>query len=153
MPVKSSSRSIAKAAKEGPYAWVIPADDPKPVECADLVNLLELSMGSVLGRKRARRLSRACKCADHVRARGPGLGGGHEDREQAAGESALNGHRQVELSFAFAVDKGARRVGAFAFEQAQQRVIVSVEERREARRIHCGNSVLVCVQSQRASLP
>jgi len=60
------------------------------------------------------------------------LGRGYEDREQAAGESALNGHRQVELSLAFAVDEGAWRVRAFAFEQAQQRVIVSIEERREA---------------------
>jgi Zinc carboxypeptidase len=37
-----SKRSVEKASKEGPYAWVIPADDPRPVECADLVNLLEL---------------------------------------------------------------------------------------------------------------
>ncbi|HYL73373.1 MAG TPA: M14 family zinc carboxypeptidase [Bryobacteraceae bacterium] len=37
-----SKRSIEKAAKEGPAAWVIPADDPRPVECADLVNLLKL---------------------------------------------------------------------------------------------------------------
>jgi len=37
-----SKRSIDKAAKEGPAAWVIPADDPRPVECADLVNLLKL---------------------------------------------------------------------------------------------------------------
>ncbi len=35
-----SQRSIAKAAKEGPGAWVIPSDDPRPAECADLVNLL-----------------------------------------------------------------------------------------------------------------
>lgn len=34
-------RSIAKAANEGPAAWVIPADDPRPVECAGLVNLLQ----------------------------------------------------------------------------------------------------------------
>jgi hypothetical protein len=37
-----SKRSVEKAAQEGPAAWVIPADDPRPVECADLVNLLEL---------------------------------------------------------------------------------------------------------------
>ncbi len=36
-----SKRSVEKAAQEGPAAWVIPADDPRPVECADLVNLLE----------------------------------------------------------------------------------------------------------------
>ncbi len=35
-----SKRSIEKAAKEGPAAWVIPGDDPRPAECADLVNLL-----------------------------------------------------------------------------------------------------------------
>src|SRR5580692_3834241 len=37
-----SKRSVEKAAQEGPAAWVIPSDDPRPVECADLVNLLEL---------------------------------------------------------------------------------------------------------------
>jgi hypothetical protein len=34
-------RSVEKATKEGPAAWVIPSDDPRPVECAELVNLLE----------------------------------------------------------------------------------------------------------------
>jgi hypothetical protein len=37
-----SRRSAEKAAKEGPAAWVIPADDPRPGECAELVNLLRL---------------------------------------------------------------------------------------------------------------
>ncbi len=37
-----SKRSVAKAVTEGPAAWVIPADDPRPVECAELVNLLRL---------------------------------------------------------------------------------------------------------------
>ena len=37
-----SKRSVAKAAQEGPAAWVIPSDDPRPVECAELVNLLQL---------------------------------------------------------------------------------------------------------------
>jgi len=36
-----SKRSIGKATTEGPAAWVIPADDPRPVECAGLVNLLQ----------------------------------------------------------------------------------------------------------------
>jgi hypothetical protein len=35
-------RSVDKAIKEGPAAWVIPSDDPRPVECADLVSLLQL---------------------------------------------------------------------------------------------------------------
>jgi len=35
-------RSIAKAANEGPYAWVIPGDTARPVEAADTVNLLRL---------------------------------------------------------------------------------------------------------------
>ncbi len=35
-----SKRSVAKARNEGPAAWVIPADDPRPLECAELVNLL-----------------------------------------------------------------------------------------------------------------
>src|SRR5205085_12258342 len=37
-----SKRSIAKAANEGPAAYVIPSDDPRPVEAADTVNLLRL---------------------------------------------------------------------------------------------------------------
>ncbi|HSW49479.1 MAG TPA: M14 family zinc carboxypeptidase [Bryobacteraceae bacterium] len=37
-----SKRSVAKAVNEGPAAWVIPANDPRPTECADLVNLLRL---------------------------------------------------------------------------------------------------------------
>ena len=54
---------------------------------------------------------------------------GDEDRKHSAGEAALPGHRQIELSFAFAVEESARRVGPFAFPQAQQRVVVSVEDR------------------------
>ncbi len=37
-----SKRSVEKAAKEGPAAWVFPGDDPRPVESAELVNLLRL---------------------------------------------------------------------------------------------------------------
>jgi hypothetical protein len=35
-------RSIAKATAEGPAAWVIPADDPRPGEAAELVNELRM---------------------------------------------------------------------------------------------------------------
>ncbi|MGA3236530.1 MAG: M14 family zinc carboxypeptidase [Bryobacteraceae bacterium] len=35
-----SKRSIGKAANEGPAAWVIPGDDPRPGNAAELVNLL-----------------------------------------------------------------------------------------------------------------
>jgi hypothetical protein len=37
-----SKRSIAKASTEGPAAYVIPGDTPRPVEAADMVNLLRL---------------------------------------------------------------------------------------------------------------
>jgi hypothetical protein len=37
---QKSRRSVEKAVKEGPAAWVMPADDPRPLEAADLVNLL-----------------------------------------------------------------------------------------------------------------
>jgi Zinc carboxypeptidase len=37
-----SKRSIAKATAEGPAAWVIPADDPRPGESAELVNELRM---------------------------------------------------------------------------------------------------------------
>jgi hypothetical protein len=37
-----SKRAIAKASNEGPAAYVIPGDTPRPVEAADMVNLLRL---------------------------------------------------------------------------------------------------------------
>ena len=37
-----SRRAVAKANNEGPAAWIIPGDTPRPVEAADTVNLLRL---------------------------------------------------------------------------------------------------------------
>ncbi len=37
-----SKRAIAKASNEGPAAYVIPGDTPRPVEAADMVNLMRL---------------------------------------------------------------------------------------------------------------
>jgi hypothetical protein len=37
-----SKRSINKANNEGPRAWVVPGDTPRPVEAADFVNLMRL---------------------------------------------------------------------------------------------------------------
>jgi hypothetical protein len=37
-----SKRAVAKATNEGPAAYVLPADEPRPVEAADAVNLLRL---------------------------------------------------------------------------------------------------------------
>ena len=37
-----SRRAVEKARKEGPAAWVFPADDPRPDEQAGLLNLLEM---------------------------------------------------------------------------------------------------------------
>ena len=37
-----SKRSVSKAANEGPYAWVVPGDSQRPVEAADMINLLRL---------------------------------------------------------------------------------------------------------------
>src|SRR5690349_5691333 len=37
-----SKRSIGKATNEGPAAYIIPGDTPRPVEAADMVNLLRL---------------------------------------------------------------------------------------------------------------
>jgi hypothetical protein len=42
-----SKRSVAKATTEGPAAWVMPSDDPRPVECANLLNLLKLQGAEV----------------------------------------------------------------------------------------------------------
>jgi hypothetical protein len=37
-----SKRSVDKARNEGPAAWVLPADDPRPGQAAEVVNLLRL---------------------------------------------------------------------------------------------------------------
>jgi hypothetical protein len=37
-----SKRAVAKATNEGPVAYVVPGDAPRPVEAADMVNLLRL---------------------------------------------------------------------------------------------------------------
>jgi hypothetical protein len=37
-----SKRSVAKATTEGPAAWIIPADDPRPVEAAELMRLMQM---------------------------------------------------------------------------------------------------------------
>ena len=37
-----SKRSVAKASNEGPAAYIIPGDTPRPVEAADMVNLLRM---------------------------------------------------------------------------------------------------------------
>ncbi len=37
-----SKRSVAKARTEGPAAYVLPADDPRPASAADLVNILKM---------------------------------------------------------------------------------------------------------------
>src|SRR5436305_12256028 len=37
-----SKRSVAKASNEGPAAWIIPSDQSRVVEAADMVNLLRL---------------------------------------------------------------------------------------------------------------
>jgi len=37
-----SKRSIAKASNEGPAAYIIPGDTPRPVEAADMVNLMRM---------------------------------------------------------------------------------------------------------------
>src|SRR5258706_2076033 len=37
-----SKRSVAKAANEGPAAWIVPADQPRVVEAAEMMNLLRL---------------------------------------------------------------------------------------------------------------
>lgn len=37
-----SKRSVAKASNEGPAAYIIPGDTPRPVEAADMVNLMRM---------------------------------------------------------------------------------------------------------------
>ena len=78
------------------------------------------------------------------------LGRGHEDRKHAAGKSALPRHRQIELAFAFAVEKRrAPRPGRLALEQAQQRVVVAVEDRNALGRGHRWWSFVYKIQYSR----
>src|SRR5947207_4880339 len=52
-----SKRSVEKARKEGPAAWVFPADDPRPAEQANILNLLQLQGVEVHRTKKEIRLA------------------------------------------------------------------------------------------------
>ncbi|MFL6209281.1 MAG: M14 family zinc carboxypeptidase [Pyrinomonadaceae bacterium] len=74
-----SKRSVAKAANEGPSAWVVPGDTPRPVEAADMVNLLRLMGVEVQQATREFSVPVASEPARGAR------GGGGEQGEQAQG--------------------------------------------------------------------
>ncbi len=75
-----SKRSVAKAANEGPYAYVVPGDTPRPVEAADMVNLLRLMGIEVQQATRAFSVPLASEPA-----RGAGTTRGGEPAESGAG--------------------------------------------------------------------
>jgi len=54
-------RSVDKARTEGPAAWVFPADDPRPVEQAKLLNLLEIQGVEVQRTEKEIRIPAAAK--------------------------------------------------------------------------------------------
>ncbi len=63
------------------------------------------------------------------------LGAGHEDGEEAPGETATLHARQVEVALAVAVDEVAQRIALGLAPQPQQQVIVAVEYRNHAWRL------------------
>ena len=59
-----SRRAVEKARKEGPAAWVFPADDPRPGEQAGLLNLLEMQGVEVQRTSKEFRVPAAASSAD-----------------------------------------------------------------------------------------
>jgi Zinc carboxypeptidase len=59
-----SRRAVEKARKEGPAAWVFPADDPRPGEQAGLLNLLEMQGVEVQRTSKEFRVPAAASAAD-----------------------------------------------------------------------------------------
>ena len=98
-----------------------------------------LRLGEV-ERRRQRRADCGVECKRVAGAAPGAIWRRHEDREQSAGETALPGHRQVELPFALAFEKGPCWVCTAAREQAQQHVIVPIEDRNGPWRFHCKSS-------------
>ncbi|HEX8424030.1 MAG TPA: M14 family zinc carboxypeptidase, partial [Pyrinomonadaceae bacterium] len=95
-----SKRAVAKAANEGPSAYVVPGDGPRPVEAADMVNLLRL-MGVEVHRAtreftlkdEARPAATAARGAEPRGGEGR-EGTGAEARERAAGADAKPAERR-----------------------------------------------------------
>ena len=71
---------------------------------------------------------------------------GHEDREQAAGKSALARLRQIQMALVLALQERRRPLRAAAQMQPQQHVVVAVKDRDGLGRGHRG-SLLVSKQS------
>jgi len=83
-----SRRAIEKARKEGPAAWVFPADDPRTVEQAGLLNLLELQGVEIYRTEKDFRVAAAPKPADlHPNAPTPAVPAAPADLKSAAGAS------------------------------------------------------------------
>ncbi|MDT7604832.1 MAG: hypothetical protein QOF61_2829, partial [Acidobacteriota bacterium] len=86
-----SKRSVAKAANEGPYAYVIPGDTTRPVEAADMVNLLRL-MGVEVQRATREFTVHNQRPARPTGAGGQGAAGDQSDQAMsAAGEARPQG--------------------------------------------------------------
>jgi hypothetical protein len=84
-----NKRAVAKARTEGPAAWALPADDPRPGQQAELLNLLK-RQGVEVNRTAAELHVGAYEPAP-MRAPVPTSGGdarGADNRENAAGELA-----------------------------------------------------------------
>ncbi|HEX8069413.1 MAG TPA: M14 family zinc carboxypeptidase [Pyrinomonadaceae bacterium] len=78
-----SKRSVTKATNEGPAAYVVPGDTPRPVEAADMVNLLRL-MGVEVHRATAEFTVNEPR---RPRAGQQAQGGGGEQGEQRGGDA------------------------------------------------------------------
>ncbi|HYG10317.1 MAG TPA: M14 family zinc carboxypeptidase, partial [Pyrinomonadaceae bacterium] len=82
-----SKRAVAKASNEGPAAYIVPGDAPRPVEAADMVNLLRLMGVEVHRATREFTLKDEGVAARSTPQRGAEQGGG-EPRERAGADAA-----------------------------------------------------------------
>src|SRR5262249_31798980 len=81
-----SKRSVEKARKEGPVAWVFPSDDSRPAEQASLLNLFELQGVEVHKLEREFRIPAAGASAEPDRARAASASGEKKPAEASEKE-------------------------------------------------------------------
>ncbi len=81
-----SRRAVEKARKEGPAAWVFPADDSRPGDQANMLNLLELQGVEVERTEKEFRIPTAAAPADAT-AKGPGRSRGDSATDKKPAEA------------------------------------------------------------------
>ena len=90
-----SRRSVEKAANEGPAAWVVPGDTPRPVEAADMVNLLRLMGVEVQQATREFSVNEPRRTSAGTGAQGSG---GEQPEQRSADAGAPGGEQRTQGS-------------------------------------------------------